>query len=268
MLRSDRTKKTQDLVTNLSQYLVTDHKLSLFVDSSQSTLGPAAERKWSLIFDSNKSAPGDTPVADKKLTLLVSLSRSASSATRVTEDDSSLLANSSLTTPSQTSINSGKSSLLIDSTKSAIHRNRGLLSLDAIQPSQIVSKARFLTWYNGILGNVTIQKKSKFVGSVLNVRAHNARSISKETVIVVRPSFLGNHYELHIVESFGCVSRTLNVDHFRDYKDPVFEMCRSGDISGLNEAFGGRRASPNTVNSMGTGLLHVGNVLGHRAHCF
>ena len=41
---------------------------------------------------------------------------------------------------------------------------------------------------------------------------------------------------------------TLNVDHVVDYKNPVFKMCRSGDILGLHGAFCGERASPDMVN--------------------
>ena len=163
---------------------------------------------------------------------------------------------------------SAKPSLLVDSSSSASqNKASGLLSLDARRPSQMVSKANVMTWYNGIFGNVTIQKKLKSVGSALNVHVANARSTFEETVIVMRPSFLRNYYELHFVESFGHITRTLNVDRFVDYKDPVFEMCRSGDITGLHGAFCGGRSSPYTVNPMGTGLLHVGNPFDRQLHC-
>ena len=131
----------------------------------------------------------------------------------------------------------------------------------------MVSKATVMTWYNGVLGSVTIRQKSKSVSNALKVRVANARSTSEETVIILRPSFLKNHYELHIVESFGHISRTLNVDRVVDYKDPVFEMCRAGDIAGLNNVFCGGKASPYTVNPMGTGLLHVGNPFDCHLHC-
>lgn len=131
----------------------------------------------------------------------------------------------------------------------------------------MVSRANVMTWYNGILGNVTIQKKSKSVGNALNVCVARTTSTSQETIIVLRPSFLNNHYELHFVESFGHISRTLNVDRVVDYENPVFAMCRSGDITGLHSAFRGGRASPYTVNPMGTGLLHVGDLFDLQLHC-
>lgn len=90
--------------------------------------------------------------------------------------------------------------------------------------------------------------------------------MSEETCIVLRPSFLRNHYELHFVERFGRIFRTLNVDRVVEYKDPVFEMCRTGDMTGLYGAFCAGRACPDTVNPMGTGLLHVGNLLDHRLY--
>ena len=205
---------------------MTEHRLLLLTDSSQSNLGPVAEKKLSLIFDSSQPAINQRPMSSAKPSWLINSSSTASQ-----------------------------------------DRESGLLSLDAKRPSQMVSKANLMTWYNGILGNVTIQKKSKSVGNALNVRVANARSISEETVIVLRPSFLTNHYELHFVESFGHISRTLNVDRVVDYKDPVFEMCRSGDITGLTDAFCGGRASPYTVNPMGTGLLHVSDPFDLQLHC-
>ena len=61
---------------------------------------------------------------------------------------------------------------------------------------------------------------------------------------------------------------TLNVDHVVDYKNPVFEMCRSGDILGLHGAFCGERASPDMVNLCGMGLLHVSLSNSLRPHNF
>ena len=165
-------------------------------------------------------------------------------------------------------MSSAKPSLLVNSSSSTSqNKESSLLSLDAKQPFQMVSKANVMTWYNGILGNVTIQKKSKSVGNALNVRVANARFTSKETVLLLRPSFLRNHYELHCAESFGHISRTLNVNRVVDYKDPMFEMCRSGDITGLHGAFCDGRASPYTVNSTETGLLHVGDPFDRQLHC-
>ena len=185
----------------------------------------------------------------------------------VAEKELSLIFDSSQPAIIQRPISSANSSSLLKPSSSTSH-NRGsrLLSLDAGEPLRTVSKTNVMTWYNGILGNVTIQKWSKSVSNALNAHIANARSTSEEMVIVLRPSFLRNHFELHFVESFGHIPRTLNVDRVVDYRDPVFDMCRSGDIIGLHSAFCEGRASLYTVDSWGTSLLHVGNPFDHQLH--
>lgn len=103
----------------------------------------------------------------------------------------------------------------------------------------MVSKEMEVTWYNGIFGNVTVQKDLKFVGSALEFRTVDAESEFEETVVVLRPPFLKKHYELRSVESFGRISRTLNVERVIDSKHPIFEICRAKDILGLYGAFCG-----------------------------
>ena len=134
-------------------------------------------------------------------------------------------------------------------------------SLHARRSSQMFSKQSVATMYNGLFGTVTILKKSKYAGNSLGSRTVDAESISRETVLLLRPSFWMKHFELRFEESFGRISRTLNVDRVLDFEDPVFEMCRAGDIMGLHGAFRGGRASPDVVDELGMGLLHVGNLL-------
>lgn len=151
-----------------------------------------------------------------------------------------------------------KPSLPIESSHSATRgKDLANLPLNARQPAHPVSKERIQTWYeyNGILGNVTVQNKSRFAGH--DIRFVDAKSVSEEMVVILRPSFLKHYYDLRRMRNFSRISWTLNVDCVVDYKDPVFEMCRSGDILGLHAAFCGGRASPDAVNSLGMGLLHV-----------
>ena len=185
----------------------------------------------------------------------------------VAEKELSLIFDSSQPAIIQRPMSSAKpSSLVKPSSSTRQNRESRLLSLDTEQPSRTVSKANVMTWYNGILGTVTIHKRSKSVSNAVNVHVANARSTSKETVIVLRPSFLRKYYELHFMETFGHISRTLNVDRIVDDRDPIFEMCRSGDITGLYSAFCEGRASLYTVDSWGTSLLHVGNPFDHQLH--
>lgn len=215
-----------------------DHKVSLFIDLSQSAFSGSL-------------------VAGKQLSLLLDSSQPALRVRFAVEEDSPLLTDSSQS-------NVEKPFSLVDSSKSFIEDKK--LDSSSRNPSRRVSSRSILTWYNGILGNVTVQKSSKFVGNVINACGVDVRSMPEETCIILRPSFLRNQDELHCVERFGRISRTLNVDRVVEYKDPVFEMCHIGDITGLYGAFCAGRASPDIVNPMRTGLLHVGNLLGHRLY--
>ena len=132
-----------------------------------------------------------------------------------------------------------------------------LRSLGAQRSSKMALKERVITWYNGYLGTVTIQKKSKYTASSLEVRTIDGQFMFEETDIFLRPSFLNKYYKIRLRESFGGISRTLNVDRVVKNGDPVFQMCRSGDRIGLEGAFRGGRASPDMVNECGMGLLHV-----------
>ena len=130
-------------------------------------------------------------------------------------------------------------------------------SFDARRSFRMVSNHSVATLYNGFFGTVIIHKKSKYVGSSHKIRTVDAKPMSEEKAILMWPAFLKFHYELRLMNSIGRFSRTLNVDRVVDNVDPVFRMCRSGDILGLIGAFSGGRASPDMVNQGGMGLLHV-----------
>ena len=132
-----------------------------------------------------------------------------------------------------------------------------LPSLGAQRSSEMALEEHVTTWYNGYLGTVTIQKRSKHTASSLEVRTIDGQAMFTETAIFLRPSFLNNYYKIGLRESFGGISRTLNVDRVVKNGDPVFQMCRSGDRIGLEGAFRRGRASPDMVNECGMGLLHV-----------
>lgn len=201
--------KIQDLVTNLSRDLVIDHKVSLVVDMNQTaSIGSlVAGKKSPSLLHLNQSAPSGAPMTDKKLPLLLESGQSAPCGTLVAEENCKLLANSSQSSSCSSLSNSENSSLLIGSSNSAVQAK----SLDLLSRhfSQTVSKERALTWYNGILGSVTVRKKSRFAGDTREV---NAGPTTEETTIFLRPSFLRKYYELQISQSFGRISRTLNVD--------------------------------------------------------
>ncbi len=116
-------------------------------------------------------------------------------------------------------------------------------------------------WYNGVLGNISYQTKSKDIDDALNVHVVHRQSLSEESIIVFRPSFLKKQYVWHSIDRGGHISKSLSTDCVVSFKAPVFDMCRSGDIRGLQDAFSNGSVSIDVVNQYGMGLLHVGAVL-------
>ena len=116
-------------------------------------------------------------------------------------------------------------------------------------------------WYSGFLGTVTIRKKLKFASKSRDTAILDERSISQETTIVLGPSFMTKRYELRIMESFGHISRTLNVERVVAFGSPILKMASAGDMAGMYGAFCDGRASPDIVDPRGWGLLHVSNLL-------
>lgn len=114
-----------------------------------------------------------------------------------------------------------------------------------------------ICWYTGILGNISLRTKSRFTNDALSVHIVDKRSVSKESIIVIRPSFMKNHYELRFVNRGGYISPGLRTECVIDFRSPVFDMCRSGDIRGLRDAFDSGSVSLDAVNPLGMGLLHV-----------
>ena len=123
--------------------------------------------------------------------------------------------------------------------------------------SLVISRERMLLWYLGILRNKSIQTKSKFIDDTVNAHTVDKRFVFEERMIVFRPSFWKAQFGLHYVNSCGRISRTLNMDCVVPFKTPVLEMCRSGDIGGLKDAFYAGSVSLNVVDPLGMGLLHV-----------
>ena len=128
---------------------------------------------------------------------------------------------------------------------------------DLGRQSQIVSKESIICWFTGILGNISLRTKSRFLDDKLSVHVVDKRSVSKECVIVIRPSFMKNRYELHFVNRGGHISTTLSTECIIDFRAPVFDMCRLGDIRGVRDALESGSVSLDAVNPWGMGLLHV-----------
>ena len=139
----------------------------------------------------------------------------------------------------------------------------GMFSPDSPRLSRIVSKDRMLLWYTGILGNISLQIKSKVIDKALNVHVVHKNCASEELNIAFRPSFVNNQYELRVVYRRGQISPSFRTDCVTDFKAPVFDMCRAGDIGGLRAAFESGSVSLDVVDPYGMGLLHVSTITQH-----
>lgn len=123
-----------------------------------------------------------------------------------------------------------------------------------------------LLWHVGKLGYVSLQTKSKYIDDTINAHTADKPFVSEERIIVFRPSFWKNQFELRLANTCGRISRTLSMDCVVNFKAPVFDMCRSGDIRGLRDAFYSGSVSLNVVNPLGMGLLHVSVVTRTHSH--
>ena len=131
---------------------------------------------------------------------------------------------------------------------------------------RVISRQRMILQYMGILGYASVQTKSRFVDNTHNAHTFDKRFVSKERIIIFRPSFWKTQLELHFANTCGRISRTLSTDCVIGLKAEVFEMCRSGDLQGLQDAFYNGSIFLNVVDPLGMGLLHVSIVARPYAH--
>ena len=132
-----------------------------------------------------------------------------------------------------------------------------MFSPESSTPSRIISRQRINLLHMGIFGYAIVQTKSRFVDDIHNTHTVDKRFVSEDRTIIIRPSFWKAQLELHFATICGRISRTLSTDCVIDFKAHVFEMCRSGDLRGLQDAYYNGSVSLNVVDPLGMGLLHV-----------
>jgi hypothetical protein len=122
--------------------------------------------------------------------------------------------------------------------------------------SSTITKQTDTLWYRGILGKITIQTKSRHT-KIKRSRAVGELPVVKEGTWTIRPSFLSYVVEMRYKQSFGQISRSLNIYPMLDRNEPVFKMCWDGDIAGLQVALSSGGISPFVSDKDGCTLLHV-----------
>ena len=114
-----------------------------------------------------------------------------------------------------------------------------------------------LIWYRGMFGTVALKKTSKY-SQASGVGANGKIPIVSGTVWTFRPSFISYTFQLLYARSFSHVSRSLNIYPVLSKSDPIFSMCRDGDLLGLRTALSRQRVSPFVSDhEEGRTLLHV-----------
>lgn len=117
------------------------------------------------------------------------------------------------------------------------------------------TKQEHVTWYGGMFGTMTLEKKSKYSKSSAN--AKGKRPLISEMAWTFRPSFIGYAIQLRYARSFGYVSPSLNIYPVLSTSDTIFQTCKDGNMFGLQTALGRNGVSPFVVDSNGWTLLHV-----------
>jgi hypothetical protein len=84
--------------------------------------------------------------------------------------------------------------------------------------------------------------------------------LTKEYVLNISSTMLGYSISWFLRTSHNSISQSIQVDPVADYNDPIFFMCRIGDIAGVQMAFSKRKVSPFVRDEYGKTLLHVGIV--------
>ena len=117
------------------------------------------------------------------------------------------------------------------------------------------TKQEHVTWYGGIFGSMTLEKKSKYSKSSANAKWE--RPLITEMAWTFRPSFIRYAIQLRYARSFGYVSPSLNIYPVLSTSDTIFQRCKDGNLLGLQTALSRNGISPFVVDSNGWTLLHV-----------
>jgi hypothetical protein len=93
----------------------------------------------------------------------------------------------------------------------------------------------------------------------INQREQNVEAYNRsETAWVFLPSFFSRCVELKYVSILGSVQRSLRIYPLLPNSHPIWDMCRCGNLKGVQTLLSERQVSPFSVDSGGRTLLYVG----------
>ena len=137
------------------------------------------------------------------------------------------------------------------------HKIPCLSSTNSMKYPSPSTKQEHVLWYKGIFGTIYHQKKSKYSKST-HTSAEGKASLISETSWTLMPSFVSYALRIRYARSFGHISPSFQIYPMMSHLDPVFELCRNGDLVGLQAAVSMKRLSPFVTDDLlGCTLLHV-----------
>ena len=122
--------------------------------------------------------------------------------------------------------------------------------------SKIATEETSLVWYHGLFGSVRVQSKSRSLNRP-NARRPKSKVVTNEKVIAVTPALLRKTFELRFSTSSGGISRSLSSYPILEGRAPIFDICRNGDLQGLQVALSTGDVSPFVLSQGGLSLIHV-----------
>jgi hypothetical protein len=112
--------------------------------------------------------------------------------------------------------------------------------------------------YQSLFGKLLVQKVSKFADFTdENAQsAHLPYSTSTSSWSFV-PSFLSRAFAYQSLTTCGSIQRSIRIYPVISRWHPIWNMCRGGDLHGIQTLLSTRQVSPFSVDEDGQTLLHV-----------
>jgi hypothetical protein len=119
-------------------------------------------------------------------------------------------------------------------------------------------RSRTISRYSGPFGRLIVKKEvqNSSFGKEEESTSVNAHHSESSTWIFV-PSFLSYAFDYRYLNTCGYVERALRTYPILSREHPVWDMCRRGNLTGIQKLLGERQISPFSVDKRGDTLLHV-----------
>jgi hypothetical protein len=127
-------------------------------------------------------------------------------------------------------------------------------------------QSQSLAIYENILGRVYIRRASQSI-VFQDDKNHSSEEAYERTECtwMFIPSLFSRCIELRFVNLLGSIQRSLRIYPVILRDHPVWDMCRTNNIEGIQKLFSNRQISPFSVSPTGWTLLHVRTIMAEPA---